>query len=75
MKTRELARAKIGRITPPKFEHINRQIPPEPHTAMYVWHKYWSRKTWNVVGEHIKAYTKPGADGFRSVRRQWRDGH
>jgi len=60
MKTRELARAKIGRITPPKFEHINRQIPPEPHTAMYVWHKYWSRKTWNVVGEHINAYTKPG---------------
>lgn len=42
------------------FEHINRQIPPEPHTAMYVWHKYWSRKTWNVVGEHIKNYTKPG---------------
>ena len=60
MKTRELARAKIGKITPPKFEHINRQIPPEPHTAMYVWHKYWSRKTWNVVGEHINSYTKPG---------------
>jgi len=59
MKTRELARAKIGKITPPAFEHINRQIPPEPHTAMYVWHKYWSRKTWNVVGEHINAYTKP----------------
>jgi 16S rRNA G966 N2-methylase RsmD len=60
MKTRELARARIGKITPPKFEHINRQIPPEPHTAMYVWHKYWSRKTWNVVGEHIQNYTKPG---------------
>ncbi|MGO8700971.1 MAG: DNA methyltransferase [Limisphaerales bacterium] len=58
MKTRELAHAKMGRISPPKFEHINRQIPPEPHTAMYVWHKYWSRKTWNVVGEHIQAYTK-----------------
>src|SRR5438552_12824004 len=58
MKTRELARVKIGKITPPAFEHINRQIPPEPHTAMYVWHKYWSRKTWNVVGEHIKAYTR-----------------
>jgi DNA modification methylase len=42
------------------FEHINRQIPPEPHTAMYVWHKYWSRKTWNVVGEHIRNYAKPG---------------
>ncbi len=60
MKTRELARVKIGKITPPKFEHINRQIPPEPHTAMYVWHKYWSRKTWNVVGEHIQNYTQPG---------------
>jgi DNA modification methylase len=46
-------------VKPPAFDHINRQIPPEPHTAMYVWHKYWSRKTWNVVGEHIKAYTKP----------------
>ncbi len=59
MKTPELAHARIGRITPPRFEHINRQIPPEPHTAMYVWHKYWSRKTWNVVGEHIRAYTQP----------------
>ena len=38
--------------------HLNRQIPPEPHTAMYVWHKYWSRKTWNVVGEFIKTYTR-----------------
>ncbi|MGB8370219.1 MAG: DNA methyltransferase [Limisphaerales bacterium] len=46
-------------MKPPAFDHINRQIPPEPHTAMYVWHKYWSRKTWNVVGDHIKAYTKP----------------
>jgi 16S rRNA G966 N2-methylase RsmD len=59
MKTRELASVKIGKITAPRFEHINRQIPPESHTAMYVWHKYWSRKTWNVVGEHIQAYTKP----------------
>jgi len=41
------------------FEHLNRQIPPEPHTAMYVWHKYWSRKTWNVVGDHIKTYAEP----------------
>src|ERR1017187_10535501 len=60
MKTRELSRARIGKVKPPAFDHINRQIPPEPHTAMYVWHKYWSRKTWNVVGEHINAYTKPG---------------
>jgi 16S rRNA G966 N2-methylase RsmD len=59
MKIRELAHAKIGKITPPSFDHINRQIPPQPHTAMYVWHKYWSRKTWNVVGDHIQCYTKP----------------
>ena len=24
---------------------------------MYVWHKYWSRKTWNVVGEFIRRYS------------------
>jgi hypothetical protein len=42
------------------IEHIDRQIAPEPHSAMYVWHKYWSRKTWNVVGEHIKNYAQPG---------------
>lgn len=58
MKTKELAFAKIRKVRAPAFEHINRQIPPEPHTAMYVWHKYWSRKTWNVVGEHIQAYTR-----------------
>ena len=58
MKKSELSNVKIGRIRPPAFEHINRQIPPEPHTAMYVWHKYWSRKTWNVVAEHIRAYTR-----------------
>jgi hypothetical protein len=26
---------------------------------MYVWHKYWSRKTWNVVGEFIRTYCPP----------------
>lgn len=39
-------------------EHLNRQIPPEPHSSMYVWHKYWSRKTWNVVQEFIRTYSK-----------------
>jgi len=58
MKKRELAQATVGRVTLPKLQHVNRQIPPEAHTAMYVWHKYWSRKTWNVVGEHITSYTK-----------------
>jgi 16S rRNA G966 N2-methylase RsmD len=37
-------------------KHLNRQIPPLAHTSMYLWHKYWSRKTWNVVGEFIKTY-------------------
>lgn len=37
-------------------KHLNRQIPPEAHTPMYLWHKYWSRKTWNVVAEFIKTY-------------------
>jgi tRNA G37 N-methylase Trm5 len=39
-----------------KLNHLNRQIPPEAHTPMYNWHKFWSRKTWNVVAEFIKNY-------------------
>jgi len=42
------------------IEHLNRSIPPLAHTPMYVWHKYWGRKTWNVVSEYIKHYSKPG---------------
>src|SRR5712692_3847414 len=41
------------------LQHLNRQIPPEAQTAMYVWHKYWSRKTWNVVGAYIRTYCPP----------------
>lgn len=40
------------------IKHLNRQIPPEAHTAMYNFHKYWSRKTWNVVGKFIENYSK-----------------
>jgi transcription elongation factor Elf1 len=40
--------------------HLNRQIPPLAHTPMYNWHKFWSRKTWNVVGEYIETYSKEG---------------
>src|ERR1035437_2958040 len=40
------------------IKHLNRQIPPEAHTAMYNFHKYWSRKTWNVVGKFIETYSK-----------------
>ncbi|NQU83101.1 MAG: DNA adenine methylase [Parcubacteria group bacterium] len=47
---------KIPTIKKPKIDHLNRQIPPEAHTPMYNWHKFWSRKTWNVVAEFIKTY-------------------
>ena len=45
-------------------KHLNRQIPPLAHTSMYLWHKYWSRKTWNVVGEYIKTYCPEGGIVF-----------
>ncbi|MBI5756556.1 MAG: hypothetical protein HZA12_06485 [Nitrospirae bacterium] len=54
----------------PKWTHPggklieNRQIPPLAHTSMYLWHKYWSRKTWNVVGEYIKIYCPEGGIVF-----------
>ena len=38
------------------MEHISRQIPPKAHTAMYNWHKFWGRKTWNVVAEFVDTY-------------------
>jgi 16S rRNA G966 N2-methylase RsmD len=41
-------------------DHLNRQIPPLAHTAMYVWHRYWSRKTWNVVSQFITTYSQEG---------------
>jgi len=47
---------RISKIKKPEFKHLNRQIPPEAHTSMYNFHKYWSRKTWNVVGEYIETY-------------------
>lgn len=59
----------------PAIDHINRQIPPEPHTAMYVWHKYWSRKTWNVVREFIRTYSQAGQlvfDPFAGAGREKR---
>lgn len=51
---------KIPTIERSKVNHLNRQIPPLAHTPMYNWHKFWSRKTWNVVGAFIKTYTKEG---------------
>ncbi|OGM32805.1 hypothetical protein A2803_05655 [Candidatus Woesebacteria bacterium RIFCSPHIGHO2_01_FULL_44_21] len=55
-------------MTPDEFEskipvykisaqkQLNRQVPPAAHTPMYIWHKYWSRKTWNVIAEFVKTY-------------------
>jgi len=51
---------KIPSIKKSELIHLNRQIPPLAHTPMYNWHKFWSRKTWNVVGEFIKTYSKEG---------------
>jgi DNA modification methylase len=51
---------KIPTIEKSEVNHLNRQIPPLAHTAMYNWHKFWSRKTWNVVSEFIKTYSKKG---------------
>ncbi len=47
---------KIPIVKKPRLNHLNHQIPPEAHTPMYNWHKFWSRKTWNVVTEFIKTY-------------------
>lgn len=42
------------------MEHINSQIVPKAHTAMYNWHKFWGRKTWNVVAEFVQKYSPEG---------------
>ncbi len=63
MKKKEFDR-KITTVDKPRIIHLNRQIPPEAHTPMYNFHKYWSRKTWNVVGEFIKTYCPEGGIVF-----------
>jgi len=55
---------KIPVIRKSTINHLNRQIPPEAHTPMYNWHKFWSRKTWNVVAEFIKTYCPPNGVTF-----------
>src|SRR3972149_7864300 len=46
----------VSKTKKPEFKHLNRQIPPDAHTSRYNFHKYWSRKTWNVAGEYIETY-------------------
>lgn len=60
----ETKKTSISRISKLEANHLNRQIPPLAHTSMYLWHKYWSRKTWNVVGEFIKTYSPEGGIVF-----------
>ncbi|MGA2468268.1 MAG: DNA methyltransferase [Thermodesulfobacteriota bacterium] len=60
---------KVPTIEKTEINHLNRQIPPEAHTPMYNWHKFWSRKTWNVVGEFIKTYSKEGEIVFDPFAR------
>ena len=47
---------KVPTIKKININHLNRQIAPKAHTPMYNFHKYWSRKTWNVVGKFIETY-------------------
>ncbi len=51
---------KIPTVEKSEINHLNRQFPPLAHTPMYNWHKFWGRKTWNVVAEYIKTYSKEG---------------
>ncbi|MDI6766425.1 MAG: DNA methyltransferase [Bacteroidota bacterium] len=54
----------VPQVNKPNLKHLNRQIPPEAHTSMYNFHKYWSRKTWNVVGQFIETYCPVGGIVF-----------
>ncbi|MCI0496548.1 DNA adenine methylase, partial [candidate division KSB1 bacterium] len=55
-----LSKVKVSLIAGEKLAHLDRNIPPFAHSPMYVWHKFWSRKTWNVVAEYIKTYSREG---------------
>ena len=55
-KNKEEFESAVSEVKKPLLDHLNRQIPPEAHTPMYNFHKYWSRKTWNVVGKFIENY-------------------
>ena len=42
------------------MKHMDYPVVPKPHTSMYLMHKYWARKPYNVVSEYIRNYTKEG---------------
>ncbi len=60
MRTKRPVKGAPTPFVPRPVTHIDRQIPPLAHTPMYVWHKFWGRKTWNVVAEYIKTYCPEG---------------
>ena len=37
-----------------------KNIPAKAHPAHYMMHKYWGRKSHNVISEYIKNYSKEG---------------
>ncbi len=51
-------RRKKGGAT--EIRHIDYAIIAQPHTPMYLIHKYWARKPHNVVSQYIQRYSKPG---------------
>jgi 16S rRNA G966 N2-methylase RsmD len=53
----ETGRWKGGRT---EVEHIDYAIIAQPHTPMYLIHKYWARKPHNVVSRYIQRYSRPG---------------
>ncbi len=56
MKRKRHVRGAPTSLVARSITHVEHQIPPIAHTSMYVWHKFWGRKTWNVVGEYIRTY-------------------
>lgn len=44
----------------PEIQTIDYAVIPKPHTPMYLMHKYWARKPYNVVSEYINHYSKEG---------------
>lgn len=51
-------RRQMGEET--EVEHIDHAIIAQPHTPMYLIHKYWARKPHNVVSQYIQRYSRPG---------------
>lgn len=42
------------------IDQISYPLVAKTHSSMYLMHKYWARKPWNVVAEYIKHYSKEG---------------